>query len=463
MKGAALSAMQHLRQRLGEVACQTVNGRLKEVRGGLLYVTLPGQARIGELCWVRDPFTSKQVSAEVISLEVDAALLAPLGSVEGLSNQAIIIFTGKALSVGVGDALLGRVLDGLGNPLDEDQQGELRSERRYPVFAAPDHPLSRQLISHPLELGIRAIDGLLTCGQGQRLGIYGAAGMGKSTLIGDIVSGASADVTVVALIGERGREVREFLTHNVNQAAMKRTVFVVATSDRPAVERIKAANVATAIAESFRDEGRNILLVVDSVTRIARAYREVGLAAGEPATRRGFPPSVFAALPALFERAGPSAQGTITAFYTVLVEGELRQDPIADETIGLLDGHIVLSPKLSQAGHFPAIDVLQSLSRLMNKLVDDEQQTAASHVRRLLARYQEIELLIRIGEYEEGSDPLSDEAIEKRDQINDFLQQRGGETEAFDSTLQQLQDIVEQSSPDQKDEYLPDQENEEWR
>ena len=326
--------------------------------------------------------------------------------------------------------------------MDTATKGPLECEDYYPVYANPPDPLKRRIISKPLPLGLRVIDGLLTCGEGQRMGIFAAAGVGKSTLLACLVKGAQVDVTVLALIGERGREVREFIEKDLGEEGMKKSVVVVSTSDRTSMERLKAAYVATAIAEYFRDQGKKVLLLMDSVTRFARAQREIGLAAGEPPTRRGFPPSVFSTLPVLMERAGMSDKGSITALYTVLVEGDDMTEPIADETRSILDGHIILSRKLAAANHYPAIDVLQSVSRVMNAIVDPEHKKAASKLRKLLAKYKEIELLVQLGEYRKGSDPEADEALARIDKINEFLRQGLDERTPFEETVEWLKRLV---------------------
>jgi type III secretion protein N (ATPase) len=333
------------------------------------------------------------------------------------------------------------VLDGLGRVLDRPDDPP-PAEATIPIDAPPPPPLERPPISRVLALGTRVIDGLLTCAEGQRIGIFGAAGAGKSRLIARIVRHAEADVFVIALVGERGREVGEFLDQALGPEARRRAVTVAATSDRPALERVKAAQVATAIAEWFRDRGRRVVLLIDSLTRLARAWREIGLAAGEPPTRRGFPPSVFAALPRLLERAASTRSGTISAFYTVLVEGELASDPIAEEVKSILDGHLILSSKLAEAGHYPAIDVLASGSRVMDQVVSREHSDAAIHLRRLLARHDEIELLVRIGEYQAGSDPVADEALRKIDAIRAFLRETADEATAFPVMLRRLREIA---------------------
>jgi type III secretion protein N (ATPase) len=338
--------------------------------------------------------------------------------------------------------LLGRVLDGLGRPLDEASRGPLTTRMAYPVLGAAPHPLVRRPIQQPLELGIRVIDGLLTCGEGQRMGIFAAAGGGKSTLMGMLANGADVDVRVIALIGERGREVGEFLQRDLGQDNLRNSVVVCATSDRSAMERVKAAFVATAIAEYFRDQGKRVLFLMDSVTRFARAQREIGLAAGEPPTRRGFPPSVFAVLPRLLERAGMNERGSMTAFYTVLVEGDDMTEPVADEVRSILDGHIILSRKLGEQNHYPAVDVLASASRVMSAVVPREHADAAGRIRELMAKHGEIELLLNIGEYQPGNDPAADEAVRKIGAIRQFLKQDAHDRDSLDGAVQRMMDLV---------------------
>ncbi|MEE9350885.1 MAG: FliI/YscN family ATPase, partial [Thiotrichaceae bacterium] len=369
-------------------------------------------------------------------------LLAPIGDMSGMSTSTQVIATGEMLEVPVGDDLLGCVLDGVGNIIDKGGRESCNFTESYPVVQSSPDPLTRRKISEPLSVGIKAMDGLITCGIGQRMGVFAAAGVGKSTFISMLVSHADVDVNVVALIGERGREVREFIEDSLGEENLKKTVLIIATSDRPAIERLKAAYVATAVAEYFRDQGKNVLLLMDSITRFARAQREIGLAAGEAPARRGFPPSVFAELPKLVERAGCNDKGSITAFYTVLVEGDDMSEPVADEIRSLLDGHIVLSRKLASKNHYPAIDVLDSLSRVMPSLVSLEHSQMAAKINELLAKYQEIEFLIRVGEYTKGADPLADEAVAKVDAINTFLQQASKESVDPKQTLEQLKQIV---------------------
>jgi type III secretion protein N (ATPase) len=430
-----------LARSIEEVRLLEVRGRVTQITGTIIKAMVPG-ARIGELCHLRNPGEDFELVAEVVGFSGKEALLTPMGEIYGVSSNTEVIPTGRMQMVPVGPGLLGRVLNGLGEPLDQDRLGPLEIETHYPVYQDAPDPLKRRIIDKPLALGLRVLDGLLTCGEGQRLGIFAAAGGGKSTLLSMLVRGADVDVTVLALIGERGREVREFIEHDLGPEGSAKSVIVVATSDRPSMERAKAAYVATAIAEYFRDQGRRVLLLMDSVTRFARAQREIGLAAGEPPTRRGFPPSVFATLPRLMERVGQSDKGFITALYTVLVEGDDMTEPVADETRSILDGHIILSRKLAAANHYPAIDVLASVSRVMGAIVAPEHRAAASRVRELMAKYEEVELLVKIGEYKKGSDPLADEALSRIDAIRAFLRQRGDERPSFEETVATLRRLV---------------------
>ncbi|WP_302174020.1 type III secretion system ATPase SctN [uncultured Hydrogenophaga sp.] len=426
-----------LRATLSRTVTVKLRGRVIQVVGTVIRAVVPS-VRVGEVCILRNPSDGSEVSAEVVGFMRGTAILVPSAGTHGISTETEVLPTGRDQMTPVGPGLLGRVLDGLGQPLDLAQRGPMVVHQHYPVYAPAPDPLTRRLISEPLALGVRAIDGLLTCGQGQRMGIFAAAGGGKSTLLGMLVKGADVDVTVVALIGERGREVREFLEREIGPEGMERTVVVCATSDRSSMERARAAFVATAIAEYFRDQGQRVLFLMDSVTRFARAQREIGLAAGEPPTRRGFPPSVFASLPQLMERTGTNAVGSITALYTVLVEGDDMTEPVADETRSILDGHIILSRALGEANHYPAIDVLASASRVMHALVPREHRLAAGRVRELLARYRDVELLLRVGEYQRGSDATTDIAIDRRDAIVKFLRQDMHEISDFDETVRAL-------------------------
>jgi type III secretion protein N (ATPase) len=431
---------QRLRSAGAAVVPRRLSGQITQVAGVLVKALLPG-VQVGELCEVWRPGAKEPQFAEVIGFSGSTALLMPVGDYEGLCSNTEVRPTGTTHKIKVGEGLLGRVLDGLGNFLDTSAEPFV-AEAEYPVNALPPDPLSRGLVEHPLSLGLRAMDGLLTCGEGQRIGIFAAAGGGKSTLLSQILRNTEAEVVVLALIGERGREVREFLEMVLDEESRKRAVVVVSTSDRPAIERLKSAHVATTVAEYFRDKGKKVLLMLDSVTRFARAQRSIGLAAGEPPARRGFPPSVFNALPALLERAGPAEKGSITAIYTVLVEGDDMNEPVADEVRSILDGHVILSRRLASAYHYPAIDVLESVSRVMGNVVDDTHKAAAGKVRDMLARYRDTELLIRIGEYKKGSDPATDEAIEKNKAINDFLKQKLSEKSTYQDAVEALKKLA---------------------
>jgi ATP synthase in type III secretion protein N len=430
-----------LRQAIRFAEPRPLKGRVRRVVGIIVHASV-SDVRIGEICELRNPRSGRSLHAEVVGFLENGAVLTPIGELTGISMETEVIPTGEELTVPVGPELLGRVISPLGEPLDGIAWSDKTLARRRTVHADPPLPLERDLIEHPLQLGIRAIDGLLTVARGQRIGIFGESGVGKSTLLASIVRGTEADIVVLGLIGERGREVHEFIERQLGRQGRAKSVAVVSTSDRPATERVKAAHTATSIAEYFRDQGHHVLLLMDSVTRFARAQREIGLAAGEPPTRRGFPPSLFAALPRLLERTGPGRGGSITALYTVLVEGDGTLDPIAEEVQAILDGHIVLSSELAQRNHFPAIDVLRSRSRLMDTVASPEHRAAASRVRDLLARYADIEILVRVGEYKTGADPKSDEALAKIDQINAFLRQPFDELAPMPTTVQRLQEIA---------------------
>ena len=430
---------QILEDAVQSVSTVEVRGRVEQVVGTIIHAVVP-EVKVGELCLLRTPGESGVLKAEVVGFSKNTALLTPLGDLEGISFHTEVIPTGHVLSVPVGDELLGRVINGIGDPADG--KGPLNTHQFYPVYADPPAAMTRKLISKPISLGLRVLDAMLTCGEGQRLGIFAAAGGGKSTLLSQIIKGCSAEVCVLALIGERGREVREFIEHDLGPEGLKKTVLVISTSDRSSMERLKAAYTATSVAEYFRDQGKSVLLMMDSVTRFGRAQREIGLAAGEPPTRRGFPPSVFSTLPKLMERAGNSDKGSITALYTVLVEGDDMTEPIADETRSILDGHIILSRKLASKNFYPAIDVLASVSRVMNAIVTPEHKKAAGKLRNILAKYQEIELLVQLGEYKKGADPEADNALEKIEGINNFLKQGLGEKTSFEETIAMLVQCV---------------------
>ncbi|HEV2861562.1 MAG TPA: type III secretion system ATPase SctN [Pyrinomonadaceae bacterium] len=413
-----------------------VRGRVTELVGLLIRAAVPG-ARVGEVCLIRSPHSARELRAEVVGFRGSEVILMPLGDIHDVAMGAEVVSTGSPLTVRVGDSLLGRVLDGLGQPADGRGPAEDAQERA--VAARPPDPLRRRRVLKPLSTGVRAIDGLLTVGEGQRVGIYAAAGVGKSTLLGMLARNTEADVNVIGLVGERGREVRDFIEHDLGEEGLRRSVVVVATSNEPSLVRMKAAYVATTVAEHFRDQGRRVLLLMDSVTRYARALREVGLAAGEPPARAGFPPSVFSELPRLLERAGNSERGSITAFYTVLVEGDDLTEPIADETRSILDGHVVLTRALASAGHYPAIDVGQSVSRVMPAVAAPAHVEAARRFREVQAAYEAQKDLILIGAYKKGSDPRTDLAISKADAMNAFLRQNAAEKIHPATAVNQLQ------------------------
>jgi ATP synthase in type III secretion protein N len=412
-------------------------GRVAEACGTLIRATGVA-ARVGEVCELRDPVDGHRLMAEVVGIGRGLTLLTPLGTLDGVSAATEVISKGRQATIGAGASLLGRVVDALGNLIDG--RGPASNLTQVPVYRDAPDPLTRMLITRPFHSGIRAIDTVLTVGEGQRVGVFAAAGGGKSTLLG-MLARSVADINVIVLVGERGREVREFIEDNLGPAGLGKSVLIVATSDRPALERARAAYVGTAIAEYFRDQGHRVLLLLDSVTRFARALRDVGLAVGEPPARRGYPPSVFSALPRLFERSGNNQHGSITAFYTVLLEEE-EGDPIGDEVRSILDGHIYLSRKLAAAHHFPAVDVLASASRVMPRVVEPEHLKAAAALRKQLARYQEIELLVRIGEYKAGTDPEADEAIRNIGRIRQLLQQSAHEKSDFDESVLALTRLV---------------------
>ena len=433
-------------ERLGgavrEVTPRRAKGRVRRLLGVVVHATVT-DVRLGELCHLVDPSNDRRILAEVVGLNEGVSVLTPIGELAGLSGLTEVIPTGDELRIPVGPGLLGRTISATGEPLDDLPWPPSGIAASYPVNAAPPGPLERSLINEPIQLGIRAIDGLLTCGRGQRIGIFGEPGVGKSTILADIARHTDADVVVVGLVGERGREVREFLDRQLSAAARAKSVLVVATSDRPAMERVKAAYTATTIAEYFRDQGKHVLLLMDSITRFARAQREIGLAAGEPPTRRGFPPSIFAALPRLLERSGPTDKGSITGVYSILVEGDGTLDPIAEEVQAILDGHLILSPELAQRNHFPAVDVLRSRSRLMDAVAPAQHRQDAAKVRELMARYAEVELLVRVGEYQRGNDKTADEAVSKIDRINAFLRQPSSQAVGFAEVGRQLRELAQ--------------------
>lgn len=421
--------------RLEGMQLTQVMGRITEVVGMLIKAVVP-QVRIGEVCLVKRE--GEPLITEVVGFTQDQVLLSPLGEMTGIGPSSEVLPTRLSLQIKVGPQLLGRVLNGLGEPLDLDTMGPLELNESYPIFRAPPDPLKRDRIDQPISTGVRCLDGLLTCGKGQRIGIFAGAGVGKSTLLGMIARSSGADVNVIGLIGERGREVREFIEKDLGEEGMRRSVVIVSTSDQASQLRLNAAYVATAIAEYFRDQGKSVILMMDSVTRFARALREVGLAAGEPPARAGYTPSVFSTLPRLLERSGNSDKGSITAFYTVLVAGDDINEPVADEVRSILDGHIVLSMALAHAYHYPAIDVLGSISRLLGEICDEEHLKLIAKAREVLANYRKNELLIRIGEYKRGSDRDADFAIDHIEKLNRFLRQTIEEKSTFQQTKEQL-------------------------
>ena len=397
---------------------------------GLIVEATGLEAEVGEVCTIDTGRGRGPVPAEVVGFRAGRTLLMPLGEATGIGPGARVSASGRALSIEVSDDLLGRTLDGLGRPLDGF--GPTAAGRSRPVEAAPPDPFTRPRIDVRVSLGVRALDALVPCGRGQRLGIFAGSGVGKSSLLGMIARSTSADVNVICLVGERGREVREFIERDLGPEGMARSVVIVATSDQPALVRIKAAFTATTIAEHFRDQGADVMLMMDSVTRFAMAQREVGLAIGEPPATRGYTPSVFALLPKLLERSGTSPRGSITGLYTVLVDGDDMNEPIADAVRSILDGHVVLSRHLAHAGHYPAVDVLASVSRLVGEVVTPEVRSAGDEVRRLMAAYKDKADLISIGAYARGSDPLTDAAIDARGPIDGFLRQTVGDRSTAD-------------------------------
>ncbi len=418
-----------------------MNGKVTDIVG-LVIVSVGPQATLGEICTIIDHDGREVSKAEVVGFKDGKVLSIALGQVENISPSCEIIATGKSFRIGIGNELLGRVIDGLGNPIDG--KGDINYEKFRSVHADPPNPLSRKRIETPLQTGVRVIDGLLTVGNGQRVGIFAGSGVGKSVMLGMIARNTSADISVIVLVGERGREVREFIENDLGEEGLKRSVVVVATSDKPALMRIKAAFIGTTIAEYFRDQGKNVVLMMDSVTRFAMAQREIGLTIGEPPTTKGYTPSVFAILPKLLERAGTSEVGSITGFYTVLVDGDDMTEPIADAVRSILDGHIVLSRKIANRGQFPAVDPLQSVSRVMPQVVSTDHKKRAMAFNEILATYNEAEDLINIGAYVKGSNPSIDHALNKIVDLRSFMKQDMFEKSDFDATVARLNSIIEQ-------------------
>lgn len=408
---------------------------------GLTIESVGPDVNLNDVCKIRSREDSNIcVEAEVVGFKDKRVLLMPFDSVDGIGPGCIVENTGKPLRVKVGEELLGKTVDGLGKPLDGYQ---VKQYKKYPVEAKSPDPMSREIISEVLPLGVKAVDGLITVGKGQRIGIFAGSGVGKSTLMGMFARNTKADINVIALIGERGREVREFIERDLGEEGMKRSIVVVATSDKPALIRNKAAKTATAIAEYFRDRGKDVLLMMDSLTRFSMAQREIGLASGEPPVTRGYPPSVYSEMPKLLERAGNGSKGSITGLYTVLVDGDDFNEPITDTARGILDGHIILSRKLGHKNHYPAIDILQSISRVMSSIASKEHKKAASKLKNVLATYSEAEDLINIGAYKAGSNKNIDYAVAKIDEVNEFLIQGTDEKFMFDDIVNMLEKLFE--------------------
>jgi len=434
-----------LKEKISQTKTIRYKGIVSEIIGLVIQANGP-KAGIGEIVSIEH--AKGIVPAEVVGFRENKTLLMPLGSMNGITPGSTIIASGESLKVKVGPQICGRILNGLGEPLDD--KGKLQWETEYLLDHMPPHPLMRKRIKDQLSLGIKAIDGLLTCGDGQRLGIFAGSGVGKSTTLGMIARESKADINVIALIGERGREVREFIENDLGEKGLERSVVVVASSDQPALVRIKGAFLATAIAEYFRDQGARVIMMMDSVTRFAMAQREIGLAIGEPPATKGYTPSVFALLPRLLERTGTSDKGSITGLYSVLVDADDVNEPISDAVRGILDGHIVLSRQLASVGHYPAIDILNSVSRVMINIVSEEHYAAANKIKEILAVYREAKDLIDVGAYQHGSNRNIDLAIKMIDELNSFLKQGVNQKSNYQETLNILLEIYESIIKDEK-------------
>ncbi len=424
---------------LEDVQVTSVSGRITEIIGMLIKAVVP-RVKIGEVCLVKRE-ELPPLRAEVVGFTREEVYLSPLGEMTGIGPSSEVVSTGLPLHIKVGPQLLGRVLNGLGELVDTKTRGPVELTETSSIYQAPPNPLTRVRVDHPIPVGIRGIDGPLTVGEGQRVGIFAAAGGGKSTLMGMIARNASSDVNVIALVGERGRELREFIEDSLGEEGLSRSVLVVSTSDQPSQLRLNAAYVGTAIAEYFRDQGKKVIFMMDSVTRFARALREVGLAAGEPPARAGYTPSVFSTLPKLLERSGNSDKGSITAFYTILVAGDDMNEPVADEVRSILDGHIILSADLARQYHYPAIDVLSSASRVLNHIVEPDHLKLVGKLKEVLAVYKKNEILIKIGEYKRGSDRNVDYSIDHVDKVLNFLKQGVTEKSTFEETVKQMRSM----------------------
>ena len=418
-----------------------VRGRVTEVTGLVIKATVPG-VKVGEMCYIETGATSERIVCEVVGFRDEAVMLMPLGEARGIGPDCEVLPSGRPFSIKCGWSLLGRVLDGLGRPIDSGPSlEELPDIQDWDVDRPAPDAMKRKRVTEHIAMGVRAIDGLLTVGMGQRIGLFAGSGVGKSTLMGQLARNTEAEVVITCLIGERGREVLDFIEESLGEKGRAKSVVIVATSDKPSLVRLKSAFVATAIAEWFRDQGKKVVFMMDSATRFARAQREIGLAIGEPPARQGFPPSVFAAIPRLMERTGNNETGSITAIYTVLVQAGDMEEPIADEVRSILDGHIVLNRQLGARNHWPAIDILVSLSRVMTGIVPPEHKGAAAKLREVLATYEKQRDLILLGAYQYGTDPKTDYAIDKIEEVESFLRQGTEECDDFQTTVQKLVDM----------------------
>jgi len=422
-------------------------GNVVEVAGNIIYSTGP-DAKLGEICHVERVEDESYIMAEVVGFKDNVIILSPMENITGIYSGCRVLSTGNPLRVSLGDQLLGRVIDGMGSPLDE--KGKLVSDEIRTLYNRPPNPLERPIIHEVMPVGVKTIDSLLTLGRGQRVGIFSGSGVGKSTLLGMIARYAQADVNVIAMIGERGREVSEFIKNDLGEIGLKKSILVVASSNESAMHRVRAAYMATTIAEYFRDKGKDVLLLMDTVTRLAMAQREIGLSAGEPATTRGYPPSVFSMLPELMERAGTSSKGTITGIYTVLAEADDMNDPIVDTVRGILDGHIVLSRKLANRSHYPAIDVVSSISRSMNSIIPKEHVRLAASIKEMMSEYNDNEEIINLGAYVKGANPVLDRSLMIRNQLNAFLNQEVEDFQTFENSLNQLKEVYSLLNRDQR-------------